>query len=1176
MSQFDKSQSDKAPPSPHAATQPNASAWVGANAGSGKTYVLVSRLVRLMLDGVAPERLLCLTYTRSAAAEMQDRLFTLLADWALMEDAKLRAEISARLGPDVELEDLSRARILFARALETPGGLRVQTIHGFSESLLKRFPLEAGLSPQFELLDEQDAQEIQQAIVARALVGSPLGGASEATLEAGDLTASMARLTRALSEPDLAALGRDIIARRGFLNPSAQTKNLQDLAKHLDLSLPLQEPETALEALARAHKKPAKAMLAWLAEGSSEDIKKSQGLARWLEALDTQTPRAAWALLAPIFLTKDGDLRKRLATKKRLEAAPDLAAHMADMAEAVVDLRATLNAIATYQMTQAVYHFAAFLVTAYEAEKRRRGVLDYDDLIGVTNHLLTGTRAAQWVLFKIDTGLEHILVDEAQDTSPAQWRVIRALADEFFVGDSEREIARTLFAVGDEKQSIFSFQGADPTQFDAQFQHFKRAIDEINGQLTYVPLTVSRRSTPQVLKFVDLVFATPERRAGVSAQDHAVEHKAFRAGEPGHVELWPVEVPPEPEEDLDPWATPEKGAQEASTGPAILAERMSAKIAELLDDKTQNISAGDILILVRTRSGFVEEMTRALKSRQIAVAGADRMVLLEQIAIMDILAALDVTLNREDDLSLAIVLRSPLGGLSEEALYELARPRNQSLWQALETAARAPSAPSDIKAAYGRLIWLQNHMDKLAPYELLAQFLGEQQGHKLLSARLGSQIDDPIGELLRLALAYETRHAASVQGFVHWLRQGQQEIKRDMEGAGSAVRIMTVHGAKGLEAPIVFLPDTCRAPAKRGGQVNRLQFNAERLPLWRASKALQEPYGAEQVARQEILAKQEEKRLLYVALTRARDRLYIGGWLGKRQKAPPSDSWYDMMESGLGQELDETLSEGLSARQWLAAGEVALPVAEGEAVDPVEEAARARVPPVPDWLLEKAPRDENAFRYFGNKLFSPSSLSHGDMVISQPSGEEGEALRAASQRGKIVHKLLETLPDLNPSERQAAAQAYVARASEASDLELDGATQTRLVDEAMAVLAHPDLADLFGAKALAEASVAGVVEMNDGQKLALAGQIDRLVELPEEIVLVDFKTGKPPQDSEEQTPYWTQMAAYRALMQGVRPGKPVRCALIWTQTARIDWVADAALEAAMQQILSGERELQER
>jgi ATP-dependent helicase/nuclease subunit A len=1167
------SETTRLPNGAHAATQPAASVWVGANAGSGKTYVLVSRLVRLMLEGVAPERLLCLTYTRSAAAEMQERLFSLLADWALMEDAKLRQEITERLGPDVSLDDLGRARILFARALETPGGLRVQTIHAFCESLLKRFPLEAGLSPQFELLDEQDAQEIQQAIVARALAGAP-------TPEAGALQASMAKLTRALSEPDLAALARDILARRGLLTPKARAQNLQDLATHLGLSDPDEEPEDLLNGFASQYKKQAKAMADWLAKGSPDDVKKSQGLMGWLQAVDGQRPRAAWDIVAPVFLTQKGLLRAALATKKSLESAPELATKMAAMAEAVLALRAKLNALATYQMTQAVFHFADFLVTAYEAEKRRRGVLDYDDLIGVTNHLLSGTRAAQWVLFKIDNGLEHILVDEAQDTSPAQWQVIRALADEFFVGDSERAMPRTLFAVGDEKQSIFSFQGADPTEFDAQFQHFKKAIEAIDGQLHYVPLTVSRRSTPQVLKFVDLVFSTAERRAGVSGPDHPMEHIAFREGEPGHVELWPVEIPPEAPEEVEPWAAPESGQTEASTGPAMLAERISGKIAALLADKAQNVSAGDILILVRTRSGFVEEMTRALKSRKIAVAGADRMVLLEQIAIMDILAALDVTLNHDDDLSLAIFMRSPLGGVSEEALFDLAHGRPKTLWQALQTAAGDTSASADVRAAYQRLRWLRNHIDKLAPYELLAQFLGAQHGHHLLSARLGSQIDDPIGELLRLALAYETRHAASMQGFLHWLRQGQQEIKRDMEGAGSAVRIMTVHGAKGLEAPIVFLPDTCRAPAKRGGQVNRLQFNAERLPLWRASKALQEPYGAEQVARQDILAKQEEKRLLYVALTRARDRLYIGGWLAKRQKEPPKDSWYEMMESGLGQSLRDGAGEEVQARQWLAAGEAPLPVPETQEPetqekDPREEDAQASVPPTPDWLLEPVPRDENTYRYFGNKLFSPSALSHGDMPVTQPSGEAGEALRAAAQRGKIVHKLLETLPALPPSEREAAAHAYVARASEANEFSVDSATQARLVAEAMAVLAHPDLADLFGPSALAEASVAGVVEMRDGQKLALAGQIDRLVELPDEIVLVDFKTGKPPEARETQTPYWTQMAAYRALMQGVRPGKPIRCALIWTQEARIDWLGEAALDEAMAQVLSGEQDLNE-
>ncbi len=1130
------------------ATQPDASAWVSANAGSGKTYVLVSRLVRLMLDGVAPEKLLCLTYTRSAAAEMQERLFDLLAEWALLADEDLRAAIAGRLGPDAQLEDLTRARTLFARALETPGGLRVQTIHAFCESLLKRFPLEARLSPQFELLDEQDAQDMQQKIIASALNG------------AGDdasLAEAMARLTRTLSAPELASLGRLIIDQREALDKTKKADNLATLAAHLELPEDVPSSDLLLAAWAEEFAPMVADFIAWLAQGGVQDQKKADGLRAGQLAIKAQDWHGAWAALRPVFFTDAGALRAKLATKDRLAKAPKLAAAMQMMADAAVHLRDKLNAISTYEMTQSLFQFADYLLAAYADEKRRRAVLDYDDLIGVTNELLEGEGAAQWVLFKIDTGLTHILVDEAQDTSPAQWRVIRALANEFFVGDTAHDgtSVRTIFAVGDEKQSIFSFQGADPAAFDEQYRDFKETIGAIGGQLNYVPLTISRRSVPQVLALVDLVFGDATRREGVSTRDD-VAHTAFRASETGHVELWPADTADIPDDDVPVSDVPSEAQRRAAQddGRTKLAARMADKIASLLADKTQNVTAGDMLILVRKRDGFVDEMTRALKRRRIAVAGADRMVLLEQIAIMDILAALDVALHRADDLSLAIVLRSPLGGVSEADLFDLAHGREASLWDAFEMAAKSKQADASLQAAYARLEWLRRHIERLPPYELLARFLGAQGGHRLLSARLGSEIDDPIGELLRLALAYETRHVASMQGFVHWLRQGHQEIKRDMEGRGAAVRIMTVHGAKGLEAPIVFLPDTCRAPVKRGGQVNRLQFDAARRPLWRASKALQESYGEAQVARAERQARQEEKRLLYVALTRARDRLYIGGWLGKRDTQPAEGSWYDMIAQALGDDL-----------QQLALGETALPAMQSAQTVTVE----ASVPP-PDWVHKAAPKETKTYRYFADKLFSPSALAQGDAPVTSPAGAQGEGLRIAAQRGRLIHTLLETLPDLPPAERQAAALAYLKRVVLATGQSLDAAAQAQIIGEAMGLMAQPELADLFGAHARAEAPIAGVLEMADGQHLAMSGQIDRLVELDDAIWLVDFKTGARQDDN---SAYRLQMAAYRALMQKTNAEKPIRCALIWTQTPHIEWLDTADLDSAMADILSGRVQL---
>ena len=1142
------------------AVQPDASAWVGANAGAGKTYILVSRLVRLMLSGVAPEKLLCLTYTRSAAAEMQERLFDLLGAWALLDDDALHAAIKERLGDDVGLDDLDMARVLFARALETPGGLRVQTIHAFCESLLKRFPLEAGLSPQFDLMDEHDMQDLQY-----ELIGALLRRAPNETLRR-----AMGLLSRALSEPDLLRLGRQILDHRAAFADMDEEARLKKLAQKTGLTTGAAAvPEaTDLMAEARAHIGPhAEALAAWLEGGSKTDKARGHALRDWLAAVkkaaQDNDEAAHWTLLQPIFLT-EGRLRKSLATKKISEEVPAKARLIYQLGERVEDIALRLRARSTYDLTAALLAFAAALVDDYAAAKAARAVLDYDDLIATTNRLLSGHRAAQWVLFKIDSGLEHILVDEAQDTSPAQWRLIRALADEFFTGQDGHEAVRTLFAVGDEKQSIFSFQGADPREFEKQREHFNQAVTAVGGRFHYVPLTLSWRSVPHVLGLVDAVFAEEGAREGVSVAP--VAHQAHRETDIGHVELWPVERPPETAAQIDLWALPESATADmmADSAAGRLAARIGDKIATLLADEAQNVSAGDILILVRKRDGFVDEMIRALKRRRITVAGADRMVLLEQIVIMDILAAADFALNCDDDLTLACLLRSPLCGIDEARLFALAHGRDGTLWQAFQAQAARAGDDAVFQKAHERLLWMRKRIDYLSPFDWLSELLAAQGGHAALRAQLGAEIDDPVGELLRLALAYESRHVASMQGFLTWLRHGQQEIKRDMEGRGGAVRIMTVHGAKGLETPIVFLPDTCRPAVKTGGGAEALQFDEDGLPFWRAGKKLRESYGTARVEAAAQEAAEEEKRLLYVALTRARDRLYIGGFLGRKSAKLPANCWYERLAAAF-----DAPPEMTEALIWPGGAETPLPQSKED-----EAGARAAVPPAPtpDWLRQ-APPQEDSRAYIGSKLFAPSALGEHDAATAlngagNDVGVDAGVLQAAAQRGRLAHRLLETLPFLEADKRRAAALSFLARQTDAAESH-NAAAAAQLVDEVLAVMQAPDMAALFTREARAEAAIAGVLSMDDGSRLALAGQIDRYVETETELLLVDFKTGHRP----DVVPpaYMVQMAAYRALMQAAKPDKPVRCALVWTRTTHIEWLEGAQLDVYLADILSGHR-----
>ena len=1129
------------------ASDPQYSAWVAANAGSGKTFVLVTRLVRLMLSGVAPEKLLCLTYTRSAAAEMQDRLFTLLAEWALLDDAALHKAIGERLGTPDEDHDLPLASMLFARALETPGGLRVQTIHSFCESLLKRFPLEAGLSPQFDLLDEQDAQDLQAQIIRRLLSRD----------DDIALRSALDALTRQLSEPDLDKLARTILSQRDQFDAARQTENLKQLAQssglgHLDAQA--RDPASIANTHMQDYAPLASSLANWLAASEQKtNQQRGHDLGQFIAAMEKHQLPQAWAALSQVFLTSEGLARKSLVTKTYAEEQPKLAADLVRWSEQFDEVMAQYRASFAYQMTHALYVFAENLIRDYAAMKDQRGVLDYDDLISCTNQMLSQKRAAAWVLFKIDNGLEHILVDEAQDTSPAQWRVIRALADEFFAGETANPKQRTIFAVGDEKQSIFSFQGADPDGFNAQSEHFNAQVSDIGGAVNYVRLLNSWRSAPQVLQVVDQLFSTAETARGLSAAGAPTEHIAQRDKATGYVALWEAEQ-----------STPISGTGEAGeltdmpsldlpeTTRQKLARRIADKIAAWQADAACDIRPGDILILVRKRDDFVDDMIRALDRRNIRVAGADRMVLLEQIAIMDLMAAAEFALNPNDDLTLACFLRSPLGGLDETALFDLAYGRSGSLWSAL-TAAVAAGGDDKLKVAHQRLSWLLGQVDYLRPYDYFAQLLSTQNGHALLRGRLGTEIDDAIGEFLRLALVFESRHVASMQGFLHFLRQGQQTIKRDMENRQDAVRIMTVHGAKGLEAPIVFLPDTCSRPGG-GTQRGVVQMGQQKTPFWRANKKMRESYGQAQEENAMQSEQDESKRLLYVALTRARDRLYIGGYLNKRAKTPPKGSWYQMIADEL--QKDKNLGEDMGRPIWsLGDEQKAMPerkINEQPSVDPG---------PAPTWVGEKISQQEARENILAEKIFAPSTVASSSANAMSDRVDNGEAMLA----GHISHSLFEHLPTVPEAQRAAAAQAYVARHGQSLALNM----QEKIITNVLEIMADAQMAELFAPHSRAEAPIAGFLTRGDGTQMQFHGQIDRYVETDEAIYLVDFKTGSVPDADNIADAYVLQMAVYQAFMQGVRGGKPIRCGLVWTQACRVDWLDDKRLAISLANMLSG-------
>ncbi|HMM15292.1 MAG TPA: double-strand break repair helicase AddA [Parvibaculum sp.] len=1124
------------------ASDPAASVWVSANAGSGKTHALTTRVARLLLAGTDPGRILCLTFTKAAAAEMSGRLYQRLGDWAVMEDERLAYEIAGIEGPIPSGEKIAFARKLFARAIETPGGLKIQTIHAFCERLLGRFPLEAGVPANFDILDDRSAadlmMEVRDGVLRRAgtAPGTPLGRALQLIVERVDEFAFGNLLTGITGE------------RRAFAKLIAAFGSIEGAIEAVCKTLGVAVDETSESIRLEMAALPEDEMLAaaaTLARGTKTDVDRSKALADFLA--DPQARLARLDAYKAIFLTAEDEPRKRLITNKLGEENPSVAAALQREQERIAGLVARLRAVGVAEATGAVFHLADAILADFERAKRARALLDYEDLITYARRLLHESEMAAWVLFKLDGGIDHILVDEAQDTSPEQWDVIAALTDEFLSGHGARGRIRTIFAVGDEKQSIFSFQGADPQRFADMHRHFEARVKA--AELTWWPVRLVRsfRSVPQVLSAVDKVFAQEIANRGLTASGAVDMHIAHRELDAGLVEIWEPEAPDE-QDEKDAWDAPLDYMNETAP-PAKLARRIATTIRGWLDSgeplaaRGRPIRAGDILILVQRRNSFVSEMVRQLKELGVPVAGADRMVLTEQIAVMDLLALGRFVLMPDDDLTLATVLKSPLVGLGEEELFTLAWGRKGWLWQALSA---HEGTGSRFGEAHALLAALLKRADFERPYEFYAELLAAEGGRRKLLARLGPDANDPIDEFLSLALEYERLHAPSLQGFLHWVERGASEIKRDMEQGRDEVRVMTVHGAKGLEADIVFMPDTCAAPSGRHDPPLLALPTDPKLFLWPVRRKDEDGISARAREAHRQAQGEEYRRLLYVAMTRARDRLYVCCYRGKTEPAP--DCWYNLIAAALVPEAEEiALPDG--GRIWRIEGEQRrVPV-------PDILVVRTETPPLPDWARQRAPAEPTPSRPLAPSRLPPENLPEPP-VLSPLAGDGTDRYK----RGKLIHRLLQTLPDLEEGLREEAARRFLAAPAHG----LDPATQDEIADAVFAVLGEPAFAPVFSPGSRAEVAVVGRIEFA-GKPTLISGQIDRLSVGETRILVVDYKTNRPGARSmKDVSPaYIAQMAAYRAVLGEIYPGREIVCALLWTDGPSLMEIPPALLDRAL-------------
>lgn len=1163
-----------------AASDPIASAWVSANAGAGKTHVLKMRVLRLLLAGTPPERILCLTYTKAAAAEMSARVFADLATWTTAADSDLDAVLAKLLGYVPQHDERLRARRLFAAAIETPGGLKVQTIHAFCERLLQRFPLEAGVPPGFQILDDDLGAKLRRQAIddmlrtATSDCATPLGYALAEVIKfaTGDNFDEI--LGRAISKrPWLDAMARlDLTSNDDELAVAeALYRNAFDVSPDADAKATEQALADTLSD-ADLHR-----LISALNGGSKNDQKAAERAAAVLAAPSKSLRIDA---LTSLLLTGEGLARSSLMTKAVKQSHPDLEPLVQRVTDRFLLLDRTRRALTLLAANMALIRLAMDVLQRYSDAKAARAALDFDDLIERTKNLLSSADATTWVLFKLDGGLDHILVDEAQDTSPVQWAVIESLAHEFFTGTGTADIARTLFAVGDEKQSIYSFQGAAPKMFAATGKRFQAITTAANLAWRTVPLQLSFRSVAPVLDAVDRVFAAPERTPGVTSDAVAIRHVALRTGQAGLVEVWPTLVWDEVEES-DPWSPQD---EVTTTSPAIrVAARIADTIAhwlksgERLTSQNRPVRPGDILILVRKRQPFANPMVAALKARGIPVAGTDRMSLTQQIAVQDLIALCDFLCLPEDDLALATVLKSPLFDLDDDDLIAIAPGRKGTLWSAVIDAAKVNSR---FKSAAETLKKWRGEADFMPPFEFLANLLDRDGCRARLLRRLGPDAADPIDELVNLALTYDDRAPPSLQGFLDWLKSGSREIKRDMEQTRDEVRVMTVHGAKGLEAPIVFLPDTCSSGTRRkAGELVELMEAARPqgvppLLAWVIKGAGRIDQIAYAKIAADALEQEEHLRLLYVALTRPRDRLYIAGFEAKTGRA--KGCWYDLIAEGLGSAL-------VGANAWDGNHVRRLEAQQTAPHEVSRQADRDDGPaaPLPDWAKRPAPREPGLTMPLAPSRLAPLEADDsGEPIdIAAPPASDSPSVADLPSpsplvqatgdrflRGTLTHALLEHLPSLDPAVWDNAAVAYVATRGAA----LSAATRASIASESLTVLRDSAFAAVFGPDSRPEVPLIAEIAnpRGRGPALRISGQIDRLVRHGDEILIVDYKTNRPPPLNVADVPaaYLFQLAAYRLGLQHVFGDMTVRAAIIWTDGARLMPIPDAMLDEHERQL----------
>jgi ATP-dependent helicase/nuclease subunit A len=1063
------------------ASDPAYSVFVSASAGTGKTKILCDRFIRLLLSGCLPENILCLTFTNAAATEMRERIKLQLKMWAQQTElSRIKQDLLDLTGEEADADTIKNVSGLYSKFKASMDNIKINTIHAFCLAILKQFSF---LDREFTVTDIID--EAKKAELLEATCYEVFDHPNDATSDAIDV------LTEFYDFKKIIELIEELVI-------SNKIKFENYITKFTDVA----ELKASIYELHQAdiNNKATRLTEAFLLQSKPriesvciklQQINESLGV-RLLYALSTKDID----LFRDALLNEEGVLKSRILKKEIKEKFPEIFSVLENEATKLIEFLATYRKQICAEYNFALSVLAKYVYQQYENHKATIGLIEYDDLLKDSIKLLKNSQYSNWVMYNLDYKIDHILVDESQDLSPLQWELIQIIADEFFVGDGIKEYTRTIFIVGDYKQSIYSFQGAEPLIFNKIKHYFAKRVTESGNKWREIEMNTSFRTTAYVLQLVDNIFNQQVFNQAVIPSAGKIEHKPWREGN-GFAENWELSEKDNSGVKVKGWQLP-KLEPKMNEPKYKVADLIASNIAQwvnsgrILCGRDRAVVPSDIMILVRKRSEFTKLLSAQLKKHSIPIIDQDYYTLSDEIIFQDLVALGNFLLFPYDDLNLACLLKSPIIGLTEDELFMLAHNRTGRLLDELK---KLPEVHKYLTELPPRL----NHQTLYQFYHGVLE-IDKKSSHFI--ERFGAKALEVIDNFYSLVNKYQQSNLSSLYGFVRWLQRPEVKVQSHTFSGDSAVRILTVHGAKGLQAPIVILADAASSEQTPHEQIfwydkrnSSQNINADYWMFFSTYKDYEDDFTKEvkELNMQKIY--DESLRLLYVALTRAEDELYVAGW--KNNKA--AKSWYNIVKDNLPdleRPADKVVADYKRRKQ-------------------IEERE------LPEFL----------------KSDYQSGTNHRLQAVTQGDKEQTKEML----EGQIIHELLQRLPRLSIKQQQSYLLMIKQKYQKNFSLEeIDG-----LVQEVKKNI--EEFAFIFTKEALPEVPIMGKINGKN-----ISARVDCLIVGADEVKIIDFKSDKNIAQNKDK--YYLQLNTYKELVGKIYPDKVISCYLLWIRYREMEEV----------------------